>query len=95
MSVYSAHSEEVLSAVGVTGEGLLLSYPRIEQEALNYYPQIAAEVLMYGLQQCPGGTVSCIREAITTKYPFNRSGVLQGEMGLQVVEAGKFIWVKR
>lgn len=92
MSVYSAQSDDVLAAVGKSGEGLIVSYPKIEGEALHHYPRLASEVLMYGLQQCQEKTPECVRKAITEKYRFDNHGTLQGELALKILSNGKFVW---
>ena len=92
MSVYSAQSEDVLAAVGKSGEGLIYSYPRIEGEALHHYPRLASEILMYGLQECSQKTPECVRKAITEKYRFDEHGTLQGELALKIISNGKFVW---
>jgi ABC-type branched-subunit amino acid transport system substrate-binding protein len=92
MSVYSAQSEDVLAAVGKSGEGLIFSYPKIEGEALHYYPRLASEVLMYGLQECAERTPECVRKAITEKYRFDEHGTLHGGLALKTISDGKFVW---
>lgn len=94
MSVYSAQSDEVLKAVGSTGNGLILSYPKIEGDALEHYPQLASEILMYGIGACPVISAKCVREKITSRYPFDSKGVLSGEMGLKIIEGNRFVWFK-
>jgi ABC-type branched-subunit amino acid transport system substrate-binding protein len=95
MSVYSAQSDDVLQAVGSTGDGLILSYPKIEGEALHHYPQLAAEVLMHGIGECPERTSECLQRAIRRKYAFNEYGVMQGEVGLKIIKNGEFVWLDR
>ncbi len=92
MSVYSAHFDDVLTSVGSAGDGLLLSYPKIEGDAFEYYPRLATEVLAYGISKCPGGSGSCIQKEIMAKYSFNDRGVLQGEVGLKTIREGKYVW---
>jgi hypothetical protein len=92
MSVYSAQSDDVLTTVGKGGEGLILSYPKIEGEALHYYPRLASEILMFGLQECKEKIPECVRKVITEKYRFDEHGTLQGELGLKVISNGKFVW---
>ena len=92
MSVYSAQSEDVLAAVGQSGEGLIYSYPRIEGDALHHYPRLASEILMYGLQECDEKTPDCVRKAITNKFRFDEHGTLQGELALKMIANGKFVW---
>lgn len=92
MSVYSAQSDDVLEAVGSTGDGLILSYPKIEGEALHHYPQLAAEVLMHGVGECPELSSECLQRAIRSKYAFDEHGVMQGEVGLKQIKEGKFVW---
>jgi ABC-type branched-subunit amino acid transport system substrate-binding protein len=92
VSVYSAQSDDVLTAVGKAGEGLMFSYPKIEGEALHHYPRLAAEILMYGLQQCRDRNADCVRTAITKRYQFDEHGTLQGELGLKVISGGTFVW---
>jgi hypothetical protein len=92
MSVYSAQSEDVLAAVGKSGEGLIFSYPKIEGDALHYYPRLASEVLMYGLQECTEGAPECVRKAITEKYRFDEHGTLHGGLALKTISDGKFVW---
>ncbi len=92
MSVYSAQSQDVSDAVGSTGNGLLLSYPKIEGEALHHYPQLAAEVLMYGVSKCSDLSPECLQREIRAQYVFDEHGVMQGTMGLKVLERGNFTW---
>jgi len=94
MSVYSAQSDDVLKALGSAGNGLFLSYPKIEGDALEHYPQLASEVLMYGIGACPKFSTDCVREKITSRYSFDRKGVLSGEMGLKVIAGDKFVWFR-
>jgi ABC-type branched-subunit amino acid transport system substrate-binding protein len=95
MSVYSAQSDDVLEAVRSTGDGLILSYPKIEGEALHYYPQLAAEVLMYGVGKCPELSSECIQRAVRSKYTFDEHGVMQGELELKVIKEGNFVRLER
>jgi ABC-type branched-subunit amino acid transport system substrate-binding protein len=95
MSVYSAQSDDVLQAVGAAGDGLILSYPKIEGEALHYYPQRAAEVLMYGVGECPDLSADCLQRAIRGKYTFDEHGVMQGELELKVIKEGRFVRLER
>lgn len=92
MSVYSAQSDDVLTAVGKSGEGLILSYPKIEGEVVNYYPRLASEILTFGFQECGEKTSDCVRKAITEKYGFNEYGTLEGELALKMISNGKFVW---
>ena len=94
MSVYSAQSDDVVKAVGSTGNGLIISYPKIEGDALEHYPQLASEVLMYGIGACPEISADCVREKITSRYSFDSKGVLSGEIGLKVIAGDKFVWFK-
>jgi ABC-type branched-subunit amino acid transport system substrate-binding protein len=93
MSVYTAQSDDVLTAVGKAGEGLIFSHPKIEEEALHYYPRLASEILMQGLQECPNKTPDCIKKVITEKHHFNEHGTLQGELALKTISNGKFVWL--
>ena len=95
MSVYSAQSNDVLEAVGSTGDGLILSYPKIEGEALHHYPQLAADVLMHGVGQCPELSSECLQRSIRSKYTFDEHGVMQGDVGLKIIKEGKFVWLER
>ncbi len=90
-SVYSAQSDDVLSAVGKFGEGLIYSYPKIDGEALNYFPKLAAEVTAAGLNACPTVNAECFIKAIKGKYQFDESGVLRGDIGHKTISSGKFI----
>jgi hypothetical protein len=92
MSVYSAQSDDVLTVVGKSGEGLIFSYPKIEGEALHYYPRLASEIFMHGLQECKEKTPECVKKAITGKYRFDKHGTLQGELALKIISNGKFVW---
>lgn len=92
MSVYSAQSDDVLAAVGKSGEGLVLSYPKIEGEALHHYPMIATEMLSFGLRECREKTPECVREAITRRYHFDEHGTLKGELALKTISNGSFVW---
>jgi len=92
LSVYSAQSDDVLTAVGKSGEGLILSYPKIEGEALHHYPRLASEILMFGLRECKEKTPECVRKAIIEKYRFDEHGTLQGELALKITSNGKFVW---
>jgi ABC-type branched-subunit amino acid transport system substrate-binding protein len=92
MSVYSAQSDDVLTAVGKSGEDLILSYPKIEGEALHYYPRLASEIFMHGLQECKEKTPECVKKAITGRYRFDKHGTLQGELALKIISNGKFVW---
>jgi hypothetical protein len=92
MSVYSAQSDDVLAAIGKSGEGLILSYPRIEGEALHHYPTVATEMLTFGLKECGEKTPDCVRRAITQKYHFDEHGTLNGELALKTISNGKFVW---
>jgi hypothetical protein len=95
MSVYSAQSDDVLEAVGSTAEGLILSYPKIEGEALHHYPQLAAKVLMRGVGECPELSSECLQRAIRGTYTFDEHGIMQGDVGLKIVKEGKFVWFER
>lgn len=92
MSVYSAQLNDILTVVGPAGEGLIYSYPKITGDALDYYPKLAVEVLSYGLSKCPDVSGKCVLQEILKRYPFNDSGVLQGELGLKTISGGKFVW---
>lgn len=92
--VLASYAMEVLKAVGSTGNGLILSYPKIEGDALEHYPQLASEILMYGIGACPVISAKCVREKITSRYPFDSKGVLSGEMGLKIIEGNRFVWFK-
>jgi hypothetical protein len=93
MSVYSAHFEDVLTAVGAAGEGLVLSYPKIQGDAFDHYPRLATEVLAYGMSKCPDGSGSCVQREVRAKYSFTEQGVLQGELGLKMIQQGKYVWL--
>lgn len=92
MSVYSAQSDDVLTAVGAGGEGLLFSYPDIPGDALHYYPRLATEVLGYAVKQCPDQDPDCMKRAIGARYSFDEHGVLPGKVRLKTVRDGKFAW---
>jgi branched-chain amino acid transport system substrate-binding protein len=92
MSVYSAQSDDVLKAVGASGEGLIYSYPDIPDEALHHYPRMAAQVLDQALQQCPNVDIACMKKAIREKYSFDEHGVLPGNVRLKTIRDGKFVW---
>lgn len=94
LSVYSAQSSEVAKEVGQLGDGLILSYPNISEDAVEFYPRKAADVLSYGQSQCPDSEVACIRDAILKKYPFNERGVLPGELRLKELRNGVFSWLE-
>jgi hypothetical protein len=70
---------------------LILSYPKIEGEALHHYPQLAAEVLMYGLERCSSLSSQSLQQEIRSKYVFDEHGVLQGEIGLKILKDGSFV----
>ena len=95
LSVYSAQSDDVLSAVGTAGEGLFLSYPLIEEEALLYFPKLAAQVLNAGLSNCPSSESACVIQAMRSQFKFDEYGVLGGELGLKIIKDGKFTWYQR
>ena len=90
MSVYSAQSDDVLNVVGTGGDGLIYSYPDIDEEAPYYYPRLATEMLNYAIQECPNQNTDCMKNALTSKYPFNDQGVLAGEIKLKMIRGGKF-----
>ncbi len=93
LSVYSAQSEDVLLAVGEYGEGLLYSYPKIgQQEALEYFPRRAVEIVNSVVQKCGSKQVECARKLLETQYDFDSSGVLEGSIGLKAIQDGKFVW---
>ncbi len=91
-SVYSAQSDDVLSAIGPVGDGLIFSYPKIDSEALLYYPKLAMQVLTFGLNACPTRDPNCISNAIKAQYKFDEYGVLPGELALKIVKGGGIVW---
>lgn len=94
MSVYSAQSDDVLDAVGPFGEGLLLSYPQIgEENALVHFPKIAAQMLAFGLSKCRADEADCVLNTIKSQYRLDQNGVLEGSLGLKIINNGKFSWL--
>lgn len=93
-SVYSAESEDVLTAISSFGEGLYYSYPVIgEQEALKYFPAKAAQIVRAVVSKCGSKDIECAISFLKSKYAFNKNGVLEGELGLKTVKDGKFKWL--
>lgn len=95
LSVYSTQSDDVLNAVGESGEGLLYSYPDIEgdEEALHYFPRRASEILSAIVTKC-GANPECVHSQLRTQYPFDENGVLKGGLILKTIRGGKFVRVK-
>jgi ABC-type branched-subunit amino acid transport system substrate-binding protein len=94
-SVYSAQSEDVLKALGKTGEGMYLSYPKIEEDALLHFSRLSAQVLQTGLSLCPTSDPDCVLKKIKEKYKFDEYGVLEGQLGLKIIKDGKFVWFEK
>jgi ABC-type branched-subunit amino acid transport system substrate-binding protein len=92
MSVYTAQSADVLTVVGSEGEGLLYSYPDISDEALHFYPRLAAKLLAQGLEECPSQEPDCVRGAIKKKHSFDEHGTLSGKIRLKTIKDGRFQW---
>lgn len=93
MSVYSAKSQDVANAVGNYKGRFLISYPRIEGEALHTYPQQAGEVLLKAVAKCKESTTpDCVKLALESDNPFNKVGVLRGELALKELRDGIFLW---
>ena len=92
-SVYSAQSDDVLTAMGKAGEGMYISYPKIKDDALTYYPRLASEVLQKGLAGCPSGAAACMALELRKNYSFDEFGVLRNEIRLKRVSNGKFEWI--
>jgi hypothetical protein len=58
-------------------------------------PQLAAEVLMHGLEKCPELSSECLQHEVRSAYTFDEHGVMQGDIGLKIVKDGKFVWFER
>lgn len=92
-SVYSAQFDDVLTAVGSDGEGLMYSYPKIgDKIAIRYFPTIAAEMVDYVTDKCPDQNDECVLKQLSSKYNFDENGVLKGEIELRQIKDGKFTW---
>jgi len=93
-SVYSAQSEDVLTALGKDGEGLTYSYPKIgEKTALLHFSELATRLLVDVASRCSDSD-ECILRVLKDNYNFDEYGVLEGELGLKQIKNGKFTWIE-
>ena len=91
-SIYSAQSEDVLNAMGPQGEGLTYSYPDIgERDALEYFPEVAARILVSALNECRSANDRCLIDSLRRNNKFDQYGVLQASLGLRAIRQGKFV----
>jgi ABC-type branched-subunit amino acid transport system substrate-binding protein len=90
-SVYSSQSDDVLKVLGADGEGMIYSYPDIgDQEALNYFPTLAAKILVDATTIC-GNNVQCVHDTIMKQNSFDAHGVLTGKLTLKTIRNGKYV----
>jgi len=94
-SIYSAQVPEVLTANGSAAEGLRYSYPDIplEEDAVSYFPKIAAEMLSEALQAC-SGEYACVEKHLQTHHKFTSTGALERDIVLRTVKNGKFALIE-
>lgn len=90
-SVYSAQSHDVSEAITGSPVPLIYSYPDIgANDALEYFPRRAMEILSSAANQC--GTVpDCIQRYLREHYPFNNVGVLEGAHLLKTFDGKQFV----
>lgn len=91
-SVYSAQMKEVLEVESPNAEGLFYSYPDIsnDNEAISYFPQLAADMLFSALRACKNNVV-CVRNYLNKNYDFDDKNVLRSQIILKTVRDGRFV----
>ena len=89
-SVYSVQSKNILEAEGGAADGLIYSYPDIEQnEALSYFPELGARILAANIKLCLGDT-KCIRDNFERSGNFDKYGIYRSALILKQISSGKF-----
>lgn len=91
-SVYSAQMPDVLLSEKDNAEGLLYSYPDVpdSQEALGYFPTLAAKLLGDAVSEC-AGSYDCVSKKFANNISFQRDGTLSGKLVLKTVRNGNFV----
>lgn len=90
-SIYSVQSDDVMMALGQGSDKLIYSYPDIgQEEALHYFPAVAAKLLVRAAVGC-NGEVQCVRKELLAQNNFNQNGILSGSLGLRMIRDGKFV----
>lgn len=87
-SVYGTQLEGILKVMGADGEGLIYSYPDITEDALEFYPRRAAEMLTDAVLAC-GEAPACVKKLLY-KHGFNEHGALAGKLILKTIRNGAF-----
>jgi ABC-type branched-subunit amino acid transport system substrate-binding protein len=90
-SIFSAQVPEVLSVNGDAAEGLRYSYPDIplNEDAVSYFPKLAAEMLSDAITVCAGDYV-CVEKHLREKHTFSKMGTLKRKIVLRTVHNGRF-----
>jgi hypothetical protein len=93
-SIYSVQSPEVLNANGGDADGLLYSYPDIgAEDALIYYPRLAAQLLSAAVLKCKGDP-ACVLADFKNQPGFDQYGAYKAGLKMRTVQGGQFVELK-
>lgn len=91
VSIFSAQTNDVLTSEGANANGLMYSYPQVDDtNAGVYFARQGSDILFSSIRECDGNP-RCVKDLLSKKYSFNSKGVRSGPIETRVIRDGKFV----